>query len=83
MFVTDRRVYRTTDGRLVEEDDPRAAFLAYPEGAEVADEEARRVGLAAFAEKAGSKARAKLADKAVARPPDKGGLTINRARKEA
>jgi hypothetical protein len=77
MFKVTRRVYRTADGRLCEEDDPQVAFLAYVPGQEVPDAEARRVGLAAFA----VKAKAKPADKAAARPADKAvsGLTINRA----
>jgi hypothetical protein len=77
MFKTDRRVYRTTDGRLVEENDPEAAFLAYPKGEEVSDAEARRVGLTTF----GGKSRARSGDKSVPPTGDKasGGLTINRA----
>lgn len=72
MFKVTRRVYRTNDGRLVEEGDLQAAFLAYAVGDEVSDSEARRVGLTAFGEKARAKAATKPA----------GGVTINRARKE-
>lgn len=82
-MIVDRRVYRTVDGRLVEEGDPEAAFLAYPAGEEVVDAEARRSGLTEFLAKAGVKAKAKPADKAVTRHEDKaapvGGLTTNRA----
>jgi hypothetical protein len=79
MFRVTRRVYRTTEGRLVEEGDLEAAFLAYAVGDEVSDQEARRVGLAAFL---GAKAKAKPADKAIHRADDKagGGLSITRTR---
>ncbi|MCX4474816.1 hypothetical protein OOK41_31645 [Micromonospora sp. NBC_01655] len=36
----DRRIYRTTDGQLVRENDPRGAYLAYAVGDDVADGEA-------------------------------------------
>jgi hypothetical protein len=85
MFKVDRRIYRTTDGRLVEEGDTDAAFLAYAAGDEVSDAEARQVGLTALgagantaSANASAKSRAKLADKAAPRPADKGGLMINR-----
>jgi hypothetical protein len=78
MFKVTRRVYRTTDGRLVGHGDPDAAFLAYAVGDELSDSEARRRGLTAFF---GGKAKTKPADKMGARPDDKApsGLTVNRA----
>lgn len=35
--VTDRRIYRTEDGKLVNEGDANAAFLAYAAGDQIAD----------------------------------------------
>jgi hypothetical protein len=70
MFKVDQRLYRTTDGKLVEEGDPAAAFLAYPAGTELSDEEARREGLL-VERKAAPKAQAKPADKAAPKPADK------------
>lgn len=85
-MIVNRRVYRTADGRLVEHDDPEAAFLAFPAGEDVPDAEARRSGLAAFlrhasnGDSAGSKRASRPADKAVHAPAgDKGGLTTTRA----
>lgn len=48
MFTVADRLYRTASGRLVRESDPAAAFLAYPPGTEVSDEEAKRSGLTEF-----------------------------------
>ena len=45
MIVSGRWYWTNEREELVPEGDPRAAFLAYPNGEEVADEEARRVGL--------------------------------------
>lgn len=38
---TDKRIYRTDDGRLVYEGDPAAAFLAYGPGDQVPDDIAK------------------------------------------
>lgn len=44
-----QRLYHTADkSRLVTESSPEAAFLAFPAGAEMSDEEAERFGVAAF-----------------------------------
>ena len=43
-ITVDRRLFLTADDELVEEGDPRAAFLWAGEGTEVSDEEAERVG---------------------------------------
>lgn len=73
----DRRVYRTADGQLVGEGDPQAAFLAYPVGEDVADDDADAYralvagGRAKAAAKPTDKAAAKPADKAAQKPADK------------
>jgi len=69
-MIVDKRLYRTADGRLVEEGDSEAAFLAYPAGTELSDEEARRAGLL-VEKKAPPKAMAKPADKAAPKTADK------------
>jgi hypothetical protein len=46
----DRRLYRTADGKLCEENDPAAAFLAYPEGEKLSDADAKALGAQAKAE---------------------------------
>lgn len=79
MKVT-RRVYRTLDNRLVEHGDPDAAFLAYAVGDEIADSEARRVGLTAFFGGKAVKAAPRPAPRADDKAPS--GITINRANKE-
>lgn len=77
MFQIPERVYRTDDGRLVKHGDPEAAFLAFPEGDELSDEEAKRHGVLEFFGKgkpqaaAPEKAAARPVDKMVARPADK------------
>lgn len=44
-IIVDRRLFLTADkSELVDEDDPRAAFLWAGEGSEVSEEEAKRVG---------------------------------------
>lgn len=48
MFKVTERLYRTSEGRLVRHGDPAAAFLAFPVGAELSDDEARRFGVTAF-----------------------------------
>lgn len=66
MFKVTERVYRTVDGRLVRHGDPTAAFLAFPAGMELSDEEARRSGLLELMEKS-----RRPADKMAPRPRDK------------
>lgn len=64
MTVTaDRKLWLTADKETVVEDgDPRAAFLACSPGDELDDETAKRLGV---------KAKAKPADKAAPAPADK------------
>lgn len=69
VFRVPRRLYWVADrSRLVPHGDPEAAFLAFPAGTELSDEEARRFGLLTADEKArvpaGNKLGARLADKA-------------------
>lgn len=67
---TDRRIYRTRDGRLVWQGDPDAAFLMYPAGREVPRSVLERVGV-----KQGKKPLDKQAEK----PADKAsGLSVQR-----
>lgn len=45
-FVSDRRLYLTTDGlTVVEEGDPRAAFLLVAVGGAISDADAEKYGL--------------------------------------
>ena len=46
------RLWRTADDQVVQEGDPRAAFLLVAPGQTLSDDEARRYGLSADAEKA-------------------------------
>jgi hypothetical protein len=69
-FRVPRHIWRTQDNRLVLDGDPDAAFLAYPTGEEMAEEEARRRGILDVLE--GKPAQAK--PEKAAKP----GLTINR-----
>jgi hypothetical protein len=63
--IVHGRWYWTSDREdLVPEGDERAAFLAYPDGEEVGDEEARRTGLVA-------KMRRPVLDKQLAVPKTK------------
>lgn len=48
MFTVPERVCRTASGELVAETDLEAAFLLYPEGTQLSDEEADRSGVAAY-----------------------------------
>lgn len=66
----DRRIYRTGDGRLVEQNDPDAAYLEYPAGTELSDHAARNLGLASDAGE-GQKKRSKPRDKSRSAPEDK------------
>jgi hypothetical protein len=45
VIVEGRWCWNANRSRLVREGDPEAAFLAYPAGVSISDEEARRVGL--------------------------------------
>lgn len=76
-YRVPERVYRSADGRLVHQDDPKAAFLAFVVGDELSDTAARREGLPEFfakknrAQPPQDKQAAKPADKAVSKPEDK------------
>lgn len=64
LFTADRRLYLTADRKhVVEDGDPKAAFLLLPKGGEMSDGEAKKFGL--------EKAIAKPQDKAIAQPQDK------------
>jgi hypothetical protein len=54
-YTSDKRLYLTEDGQVVEEGDPRAAILLVGEGGQLSDEDARRYGLT---EKTEAKAKA-------------------------
>lgn len=75
-FTVPERLYKTTDGRLVRHNDPAAAFLAFPAGHELSEEEAQRWGVTAFyaAEKARS---APIESKMAAPPPNKGAHRVD------
>lgn len=61
---TDKRIYRTADGKVVDEGHPDAAYLVVGPGGELSDDEAKEYGLVkAQAEPADAKARAKPDDK--------------------
>lgn len=47
-YRVPERIYRTGDGRLVPHGHLEAAFLAFPEGEELSDEEAARLGVRDF-----------------------------------
>jgi hypothetical protein len=65
MYTSDRRLWITNDGKLVEEGDPRAALLLVGEGGQLSDEDAERYGLT------GTKAKAAPpANKARQRPTE-------------
>jgi hypothetical protein len=61
--VATRRLYRTTDDRVVFEGDPDAAFLLVNEGEEIPE---------GYEEPAAQKATQKAEDKAAAKAPNKG-----------
>lgn len=71
---TDRRIYRTADGRLVWQGDPDAAFLAHPAGRDVP-----RSVLDEVSAKQSKPARNKQA----AKTADKSGLTVTRRRSQS
>lgn len=74
-FKVPERLYRTEEGRLVRHDDPAAAFLAFPAGHELSDDEARRLGVLAFfgLDKTPEKMVAAPQNKMANRPADKSG----------
>lgn len=76
-FKVPERLYRTEEGQLVRHGDPSAAFLAFPAGHEMSDEEAVRWGVRAFYD-AAAKARpaATVENKMAARPADKGAVKL-------
>ena len=73
--VTRRLFHTEGKDRLVFEDDPQARFLAFPAGTELADEEARRLGVAEFERKMATPSQDKMArpprNKLGPRPADK------------
>lgn len=75
MFRVPEHLYWTADkARLVRRGHVDAAFLAFTEGQEIPDEEARRVGLVESAPEPApepEKARAKAPNKAVGQPANK------------
>lgn len=74
MFRIPERLYRTADGRLVRHGDPEAAFLAFPEGEQMSEEEAERFGVLAFF---GEKNRAEAPrNKQAPRPADKSAVRV-------
>lgn len=77
MAVTvDRRLFLSAEGELVEEGDPRAAFLWAGEGTEVDDDEAKRVGY-----KPATKEAKPAEDKQVKAPAEDKAAKPARARK--
>jgi hypothetical protein len=76
VYTVENHIWRTADGDLVEHGNPDAAILAYPAGTEVADDEAKKLGLADVGKakpdtKAAPKAKPAPANKAVDKPADK------------
>lgn len=67
-FISEKRLYRTADDRVVEEGDPAAAFLLVGEGGTLDDETARRYGLIAES-KEPAKTKAPADNKAVSKAP--------------
>lgn len=72
-MIIAKRLWRTTDDRLVEDGHPDAAFLAYTAGQEVPDRLAAELGLPGAP--AGGKARTRPADKAAAAAANKSAAT--------
>ena len=70
-FIVPERLYHdATKTRLLRHNDPEAAFLAFPAGAELSDEEAVRWGVVAFLASE-EKSAPQPAHKMAARPQDK------------
>lgn len=68
------RLYRTTEGELVVEGNPAAAFLAYAVGDEIAAEDLKKVPGAKSSKPAANKMADKPEDKAEApKPRSRGG----------
>ena len=72
MYRVPERLYRTVTGRLVRHGHPEAAFLAFPAGMELSDEEATRTGVLQYA--VGESMREKPMDKGADRTTDKGNV---------
>lgn len=72
-MILDRKVWLTADkGEVVEDGDPRAAFLLGNEGVEIPDDEAKRLGLAPRVEQPVDEEEAAPADaKQADQPEDK------------
>lgn len=77
-YKSDKRLYLTADGRVVEEGDPDAASLLVNEGGELDDATAERYGLTkpakaapAPADAEGEKGKAAPANKARTAPANK------------
>jgi hypothetical protein len=68
-YRSEKRLYLTADGRVVEEGDPDAASLLVNAGGELDDATAERYGLTKPAE--GEKGKAAPANKALAAPENK------------
>lgn len=66
-----QRLYRTTDGELVAEGNPAAAFLAYAEGDEVADADRSKIPGAKASKPAVNKMAPKPEDKSEDKPAPK------------
>ena len=63
MIIKGRWYWTNNKEELVPEGDERAAFLAYPDGDEVGDDEARKLGLAAKMRRATSDKQLKAGSK--------------------
>jgi hypothetical protein len=84
-MIADRNLYLTADReRVVEEDDPAAAFMFYSKGKEIPDAEAERYGLDAPAPEPEPEPEAPAAkQKAVESENKKAAAPANKARKTA
>ena len=77
-YIADRRLWLTADREgVVEDGDPRAAFLLASEGTEVPDEDVKRYGLKAKGKPANKEA-SPTADKEAAPAANKSGVTVTR-----
>lgn len=64
MYTSEKRLYLTADGKVVQEGDPAAATLLVGEGGQLSDEDAERYGLT-------EKAKPAQPNKAKAAPENK------------
>ena len=77
-YIADRKLWLTSDReQVVEDGDPRSAFLFATEGTEVPDEDVKRYGLKAKARPANKETQA-AADKEAAPAANKSGVTVTR-----